>query len=67
MNNRDWERFGEDIRRTIQDAVEYGNYDRLNQTITNTVNQATDWVNRNINYGKVWEPWVCATSAAYTT
>ena len=48
MNGRDWERFGEDIRRTIQDAVEYGNYDRLNQTITNTVNQAVDWVNQNI-------------------
>ena len=67
MNNRDWERFGEDIRRTIQDAVEYGNYDRLNQTITNTVNQATDWVNRNIgskvqqgygqsDYQKSYEP-----------
>lgn len=49
MNNHDWERFGEDIRRTIQDAVEYGNYDRLNQTIRNTVNQATDWVSRNVN------------------
>lgn len=49
MNSQDWERFGEDIRRTIQDAVEYGNYDRLNQTITNTVNQATDWVSRNVN------------------
>lgn len=49
MNSHDWERFGEDIRRTIQDAVEYGNYDRLNQTITNTVNQATDWVARNVN------------------
>lgn len=48
MNNQDWERFGEDIRRTIQDAVEYGNYDRLNQTITNTVNQAVDWVNKNV-------------------
>lgn len=48
MNNRDWERFGEDIRRTIQDAVEYGNYDRLNQTISNTVNQAADWVNQNV-------------------
>lgn len=48
MNSHDWERFGEDIRRTIQDAVEYGNYDRLNQTITNTMNQATDWVNRNV-------------------
>lgn len=48
MNIHDWERFGEDIMRTIQDAVEYGNYDRLNQTITNTVNQAADWVNRNV-------------------
>lgn len=48
MNSHDWERFGEDIRRTIQDAVEYGNYDRLNQTITNTVNQAADWVNKNV-------------------
>ena len=52
MNGQDWERFGEDIRRTIQDAVEYGNYDRLNQTITNTVNQAADWVARNVNTGK---------------
>lgn len=50
MNNRDWEHFGEDIRRTIQDAIEYGNYDRLNQTITNTVNQATDWINRNVEH-----------------
>lgn len=56
MNNRDWERFGEDIRRTIQDAVEYGNYDRLNQTISNTVNQATDWVNRNVNSARKTGP-----------
>lgn len=47
MASRDWERFGEEIFRTVQDAVEYGNYDRLNQTIKNTVNQATDWVGRN--------------------
>lgn len=46
MNSHDWERFGEDIRRTIQDAIEYGNYDRLNQTIKNTVNQATEWLSR---------------------
>lgn len=52
MNSHDWERFGEDIRRTIQDAVEYGNYDRLNQTITNTVNQAVDWVNQNVKGNK---------------
>lgn len=47
MASRDWERFGEEIFRTVQDAVEYGNYDRLNQTIKNTVNQATEWVGRN--------------------
>lgn len=52
MNHNDWERFGEDIRRTIQDAIEYGNYDRLNQTISNTVNQATDWINRTVNSTK---------------
>lgn len=52
MNNRDWERFGEDIRRTIQDAVEYGNYDRLNQTITNTVNQVTERINKSFEKSK---------------
>ena len=35
-----WENFGEEIRRTVSDAVENGNYDKLNQTISNTVNQA---------------------------
>lgn len=48
MINNDFNRFGDDIRRTIQDAIERGDFSRLNQTITNTVNQATDWVNRNI-------------------
>lgn len=47
MDNHDWERFGEDIRKTIQNAVEYGNYDKLNQTISSTLNQATDWINRS--------------------
>lgn len=57
MNNRDWERFGEDIRRTIQDAVEYGNYDRLNQTITNTVNQVTERIkNRNYQQTQYQQP-----------
>lgn len=48
MSIHDWERYGEEIRRTIQDAVENGRYDRLNQSIKNTVNQATDWVARNV-------------------
>lgn len=45
MTNHDFEHFGEEIRKTIQDAVEYGNYDRLNQTITNTINRVTEKIN----------------------
>lgn len=46
MNGNDWERFGNDILRTVQDAIESCNYDRLNQTIANTVNQVMDGVSR---------------------
>lgn len=49
MINNDFNHFGDDIRRTIQDAIERGDFSRLNQTITNTVDQAADWVNRNVN------------------
>lgn len=46
MTNHDFEHFGDEIRKTIQDAVEYGNYDRLNQTITNTINRVTEKINK---------------------
>ena len=49
MINRDFNSFGDEIRMTIQDAIERGDFSRLNQTITNTVDQATDWVNRNLS------------------
>lgn len=52
MINNDFNHFGDDIRRTIQDAIERGDFSRLNQTITNTMNQASDWVNRNIANAK---------------
>lgn len=48
MNNRDWERMGNDIFRTVQDAVESCNYDRLNQTIANTVSQVVDGVSKGV-------------------
>ena len=44
MSSSNWEKFGEDIRRTVQDAVENKNYDKLNQVITDTLNQAVDAV-----------------------
>lgn len=40
MTNREWEAFGEEIRRTVQNAVDSKNYEQLNQTITSTINQA---------------------------
>lgn len=40
MNSQEWEQFGEEIRRTVQDAVDSQDFRRLNQTITNTINQA---------------------------
>ncbi len=48
MINRDWEKFGEDIRKTVQDAIDAQDFGKLNQTITNTINNAVDSVSRNI-------------------
>ena len=42
MNNRDWERFGEDIKRNVQDAVESGDFSGLNQTVSDTVNHVVN-------------------------
>lgn len=39
-NYWDWDRFGEDIRRTVQDAVDSMDFRSLNQTITDTINSA---------------------------
>ena len=40
MENGDWERFGEEIRRSVQDAVDSWDFTRLNQTSTNTIDAA---------------------------
>ena len=40
MINGDWERFGDEIRRTVQHAVESQNFEKLNQTIKNSINNA---------------------------
>ncbi len=47
--NRDWERFGEDILKTVQDAVDSQDFNRLNQTITNTVNSAMGGLGRGLS------------------
>lgn len=51
MINNDWERFGDEIRRTIQDAVDSRDYRRLNQTVSDTVGRAMDNVSRGLKNG----------------
>lgn len=49
MSNQDWEKFGEDIRRTVQDAVDSQDFNRLNQTITNTINNAMNGLGKSLH------------------
>ena len=51
MINNEWERFGEDIRRTIQDAVDSRDFSRLNQTVSDTIGQAMDSVSKGLKNG----------------
>ena len=37
MISNDWERFGDEIRRTIQNAVDSQDFSRLNQTVSDTI------------------------------
>lgn len=51
MINNEWERFGEDIRRTIQNAVDSRDFSRLNQTVSDTIGQAMNNISRGLNNG----------------
>lgn len=44
MIYNDWERFGDEIRRTIQNAVDSQDFSRLNQTVSDTIGKAVDSV-----------------------
>lgn len=50
MNN-DWEHFGEEIKQTIQEAIDTKDYSRLNQMVSDTVNHAMDCVSAGIKNG----------------
>lgn len=50
MNN-DWEHFGEEIKQTIQDAIDTKDYSRLNQMVSDTMNHAMDCVSAGIKNG----------------
>ena len=51
MYNNDWERFGDEIRRTIQDAVDSRDFSRLNQTVSDTIGQAVENVSKGLKNG----------------
>lgn len=50
MSSNNWEKFGEEIRKTVQDAVEHQDYEKLNQAISKTINQAMDAVAHGVKY-----------------
>ena len=52
---QDWERFGEEIRRTVQDAVDSQDYRKLNQTITDTINRAVNGAVNGAEQREIWE------------
>lgn len=56
MVNNEWEQFGEEIRRTVEEAVDSRNFTRLNQTINNTIDQAAGRVTKGLqNGGWYWD------------
>ncbi len=51
MINNDWERFGDELRRTIQNAVDSRDFSSLSQTVSDTIGQAMDNVSRGLKNG----------------
>ena len=54
MSSQEWERFGEEIRRNVQDAVDSRDFSRLNQTITDAINGAADGISRGMKDAVHW-------------
>lgn len=46
--NQDWEKWGRDIRNIVQDAIDSQDFQRLNDTIVNTVNDAVFQFRENV-------------------
>jgi len=51
MSNMDWEKFGSDIRKTVQDAIDSQDYRELNRSISNTVNETFGGVFEGLGSG----------------
>lgn len=46
-----WEQFGDEIKQSVQDAVERGDFSRLNQTVNDSVSRAADAISRGMKNG----------------
>ncbi len=46
--NSNWEKYGRDIRRLVENAVNTQNFQQLNQDITNSVNEAVNDIHKGI-------------------
>lgn len=55
MKNQDWERFGEEIRRTVQEAVNSRNFEKLSQTVADTVNDAVSGITNTLKQEFTYE------------
>lgn len=54
MDNKDWEKFGEEVRRTVQDAVDSQNFNRLNQAVSDTIGKAMDSVSKGLKNAGIY-------------
>lgn len=66
MINNEWERFGDEIRKTIQNAVDSRDFSRLNQTISDTLNQAADNFSRGMRNGGWYKDRPMRESSSYS-
>lgn len=48
MYNGDWKKIAEDIRQTVQNAVDSQDFSKMNQTITNTINDAVEGLGKGL-------------------
>lgn len=49
MAGNEWEKFGDEIRKTVQDAIENQDFHRLNQNITDTIDRAMGTAFHNVS------------------
>lgn len=52
MMNQDWEKFADNIKDTVQSAIDAQNFEKLSQNIADTVNHAMDSISNGMKYNE---------------